>query len=368
MEETTLHYTIALTLIEGIGAVHAKQLIAYCGGAEAVFHEKASALRKIPGIGPKLASAVSGQQVLAQAEEELAFMNRNGITACTYLDASYPQLLKQCDDGPLVLFVKGNLPTTRGPVIAVVGTRQASGYGRACCQDLIQDLAPYGATIVSGLAYGIDICAHREAIKAQMPTIAVLAHGLDQLYPKAHQKAAREMQELGGLMTEFRSGTNPDREHFPRRNRIVAGMADAVVVIQSRKKGGAMITANIANSYHRDVFAFPGKVDDPLAQGCHHLIKTHRAALIGGAQDLVYAMGWEKQAAAPVEVPSAVATAALKPQEKVVVHAFANNQPVSVDQLCQDSGLPMNEVTAALLQLEFSGVVRSLPGKQYTLC
>ena len=244
--DKNLAYKIGITLIPLVGDITAKQLISYCGSAEAVFKEKKQALLKIPGIGEITAEGIVNQDVLKRAEEEIAFIEKNNITPVYYLDKEYPLRLKQCEDGPIMFYYKGNAPLHTDRVIAVVGTRSATPYGKKMTEELVQGLRETGALIVSGLAFGIDICAHRAALDAGLNTIGVVAHGLDTIYPPEHSNLANKMLDNGGIVTEFLNGTIPNRENFPKRNRIIAGLSDAVVVVESKETGGALITAEIA--------------------------------------------------------------------------------------------------------------------------
>jgi len=366
MQSPDLKYQIALTLIPNIGDILAKRLVAYCGSPEAVFKEKKAALEKIPGIGSNYALSVINQNVFARAEEEITFIEKNEITPVFYLDKNYPKRLTHCDDSPVMLYFKGDCNLNPEKVISIVGTRDATEYGKRICEKLIADLKPYNVTIVSGLAYGIDICAHKAAIENNLPTICTLAHGLDRIYPAIHKNTAHKMLENGGWLSDFTSDTIPDRENFPRRNRIVAGISDATILVESKKSGGSLITADIANSYSRDVFAFPGRIGDENSEGCNNFIKQNKAALIQSAADLVYILGWEqtKKANAPQQKQLFVE---LSTEEELLVSALKSSEPVTIDDLCYASKLPMSKVSSLLLTLEFSGIVKSLPGKAYRL-
>lgn len=362
----SLKYKIALTLIPNIGDIRAKRLIAYCGSVEAIFNEKKTTLEKVPGIGSVFASEIVNHNVFKRAEEELRYIEKNNIQALFYLDADYPKRLVHCEDSPILLYYKGKADLNAQKVISVVGTREATDYGKSLCEKLIADLAPHQPLIVSGLAYGVDICAHKSALENGLETIGVFAHGLDKIYPAVHQSTAEKMLERGGLLCDFPSKTKPDRENFPRRNRIVAGMADATIVVESKKDGGSLITADIANSYNRDVFAFPGRIGDATSEGCNTIIKQNKAALIQSAADVVYIMGWEqtKKKNAPQQKQLFVE---LKPEEEVLVNVLKDKNAVNVDELSYMVQMPMSKVSTLLLSLEFSGIVKSLPGKMYKL-
>lgn len=364
--ENSLKFKIALSLIPFIGDIRAKKLVAYCGSVDAVFDEKKSSLEKIPGIGSSFADAVLNHNLFDRAEEEILFIEKNNITPLFYLDKNYPKRLTHCEDSPILLYFKGNTNLNAEKTISIVGTREATDYGKTICEKLIADLAIHNVSIVSGLAYGIDICAHRAALENNLPTICALAHGLDKIYPAIHKSTAEKMLENGGWLSDFTSKTIPDRENFPRRNRIVAGISDATIVIESKKGGGSLITANIANSYNRDVFAFPGKVDDVCSEGCNNLIKQNKAVLIQSAADIVYIMGWEESKISKNPIQKKLFIE-LKEEEEILVNALKENNSTTIDDLCFAVNMPMSKVSALLLTLEFSGIVKSLPGKMYRL-
>ena len=282
----SLLHKIALSCITGVGSVLARNLVSYCGSPEDVFSAKRKHLRKVPGIGPKTVELIENHRAFERAEKELAFINKYNIQALFLTDETYPKRLKNCFDAPVMLYFKGNADLNSGKVISVVGTRSSTDYGRDICRTLLAGLKVHNPLIVSGLAYGIDFLAHKEALKNSLSTVGIMAHGLDRIYPSPHRPLAEKMVASGGLLTEFVSGTAPDRENFPKRNRIIAGLADVVIVVEANIKGGALITAELANSYDRDVFAFPGRITDEYSSGCNHLIKTHRANLITKLADL----------------------------------------------------------------------------------
>ncbi len=362
-----LLYRIALTQIPGVGGVTARRLIRYCGGVEAVFKERAAALKKIPGIGEHLARAVSSRSFLDRAEQELRFIGRHDIRALFYLDDDYPTRLRECEDGPLLLYVKGTADLNYARVVAVIGTRNMTSYGKAKCEELIRDLQALGVLVISGLAYGVDACAHKAALKYGLPTAAVLGHGLDRIYPHPHHKLARQMlMEGGALVTDFVSGTRPDRENFPKRNRIIAGLCDAVVVIEAAITGGALITANIANTYNRDVFALPGKVHDQYSQGCNKLIKINKAHLYEFVADLQYIMNWEP-GSSKRQASQASLFVSLTPEEKKVVSFLKENADAGIDQIVSGLRFNLSKTSSILLSLEFKEVVKPLPGKHFRL-
>lgn len=363
MPKQELLYQIALSLVPGIGDVSGKKLVAYCGGPENVFRKKKQELLKIPGIGEYIIRNLQQSSVLERAEKEIEFITRNNVTPVFFTHHDYPARLLNCEDGPMMLYYKGTAKLNAARVVAVVGTRRATNYGKERCREIVSQLAVKGVMIISGLAYGIDSCAHREAVDQGIETVGVLGHGLDRLYPAQNRKLAEKMLEKGGLLTEFNSGTNPDRENFPRRNRIVAGMSDAIVVIESDKRGGALITAEIGNSYNRDVFAVPGRVGDDSSRGCNFLVKTNRAALVETGNDIAYFMGWDDK---PLNVKSQKALfVELSEDEKIVLDLIRKSGEIDIDSLVMMSKISASKVAASLLKLEFEGVVSCLPGKIY---
>ncbi len=360
-----LLYQIALTLIPGIGDINGKRLISYCGGLEAVFKEKKAALLKIPGIGPVTLKSILNKSVFDLAEKEIRFIENFLIQTAFFLDEKYPHRLKNCEDSPMLLYYKGNVDLNNSKVLSIVGTRKASAYGRKICKEIIEDLKDLNILIVSGLAYGIDTHAHKNAVLYELPTVGVLAHGLDRIYPSENRAMAEKMLNRGGLLTEFRSGTNPDRENFPRRNRIVSGLSDATLVIESALKGGALITAEIANSYNRDVFAVPGRTTDRYSEGCNFLIKTHRAALIQSAKDIKYILGWDKLEQKTKKQQKIFIE--LNTDEQKIVDLLKENEILGIDQISIKIESPTSKIVSTLLNLEFRGIVQCLPGKVFKL-
>lgn len=357
-----LLYKIGLTLIEGVGDIVGKKLVAYCGGPEAVFREKKRQLEKIPGIGAYTISNIIHQKVLSRAEEEIVFIEKNGIKPLFFLDKDYPKRLQHCADGPILLYYKGNADLNQQKIIGIVGTRNATDYGKQFCEHLVEELILDKVLIVSGLAYGIDSCAHRASVKNNVSTIGVLAHGLDMIYPAANKNLAERMLNNGGLLTEFMNRTKPDRENFPRRNRIVAGMVDALIVVESAKKGGALITADIANSYSRDVFALPGRIGDTYSEGCNYLIRTNRAALLENATNLRYMLGWDHNASTNIQMKL---FREFNDDEQIIMDLFAVENECGIDDIMLKSAFPASKLAGILLTLEFDGILIALPGKKY---
>ncbi|MDP2112899.1 MAG: DNA-processing protein DprA [Bacteroidota bacterium] len=362
-----LVYKIAISLIPGIGAVTARNLIAYVGSVEGVFQEKEKNLMKIPGIGEVNAQKVVRQNVLERAKREVDFILKNRIKTYFYLDENYPTRLKNCSDAPIILFYKGNANLNERRIISVVGTRNATNYGKELCDELIRNFSErsYPILVVSGLAYGIDIHAHKACLKYNIPTVGVFAHGLDNIYPALHAPIATKMLEKGGVLSDFISQSKIDRQNFLRRNRIIAGLADATIVVESAEKGGALVTADIANSYNRDVFAFPGRSNDPFSKGCNKLIKLNEAILIENQFDIEKAMNWDVKTS-PTKVFQTSLFVELTPEEQKLVDLLKGGDRF-VDEITIETQMPMSRVSALLLGLEFKGLIISLPGKMYRL-
>lgn len=368
MTETELFYTLALTKVPGIGVRGARHLLHAVGNASTIFTH--SQELESWGIDKRFIKILREPAALAWAEKELEFMRKNRIACFTAEDDNYPRRLRECDDAPLVLYYKGSADLNALRVISIVGTRKATEYGKLLCKrfvDELKEICP-GTLIVSGLAYGIDICAHRAALEKELDTVAVLAHGLDRIYPASHRQEAVAMIEKGGLLTEFMSDTFPDRSNFIRRNRIVAGMSDATVVIESASKGGALVTAEIAQSYHKDCFAFPGRVSDEYSAGCNNLIKENRASLILSAEDFVKAMCWDtakkKSTSQPLQrqlFPE------LSIEEQGIVTLLKARGELQMNMLVVEADIPVPQMSALLFDLEMKGVVGVRAGGMYYL-
>ncbi|MBE9601739.1 DNA-processing protein DprA [Pedobacter sp. MC2016-24] len=361
----SLLHQIGLTFIGSVGHVTARHLLEHFGSAEAVFKANLKQLREIPGVGPIIAGQIKNTDALVQAAKQLHFIEKHQVQVLFYTDSSYPYRLRNCADAPVLLYYKGTADLNHPRVISVVGSRKATAYGRMLCAELAENLAAYDVLIVSGLAYGIDVAAHKESLLQQIPTVGVLAHGLDRIYPAVHQPVAHKMVLHGGLLTEFPLNTIPDKENFPKRNRIIAGIADATIVVEATEKGGALITAELANSYNRDVYAFPGRTTDACSQGCNFLIKTNRAGLINHARDLVYQLGWEpvkpRQQLQQLQLPVNLST----DEGKIV--EILKDSAMAIDKLAIQSGIQQSKLTMHLLNLEMRGILTSLPGKTYQL-
>ncbi|MFD2145893.1 DNA-processing protein DprA [Mucilaginibacter antarcticus] len=361
----SLLHQIALTHLNKIGAGLGKVLVSHVGGAEAVFNASRGKLLSIPGIGEKTVRELNFEQALQKATAELKFVEKNNIDVLFYTDARYPKRLKNCVDSPLLLYSKGNADYNNRKVISIVGTRNATDYGRQLCEELIAEIKQYDILVVSGLAHGIDVIAHKECLKNNVATVGVFGHGLDRIYPAANRGTAEKMLQNGGWLTEYPSDTIPGRENFPQRNRVVAGMADATIVVEASIKGGALITAEIANSYNRDVFAFPGRIGDTYSEGCNFLIRNNKAALLTCVADLAYSLGWEKPTDAK-PVAQFLLPLDLADDERTIFYILQQQStPMAIDDLTIQTNMPMSQLAMHLLNMEMHGFIRSLPGKTY---
>jgi DNA processing protein len=361
-----LQYQIALTLAPQIGAVTARTLVRHCGSAEAVFRAGKKELQRIPNIGPATIAALqSPAEPLSRAEKELYFMEKHGVDAVFFTDPRYPARLRQCADAPALFYFKGaGLSLLDEPrILAIVGTRKPSDHGKVLCEEIVEGLLPYKVLIVSGLAFGVDVTAHRKSNALQQPNIGVLGHGLGCIYPHQHLGVAIKMAELGGLVSEYPHDAKPDREHFPMRNRIISGLSDAVLVVESGESGGSMITVDCAERHGREVFAVPGRPHDPLSVGCNYLIKNERAKLVASAADIAAKMGWDEP-----QRPKNRQTRLfpeLNTVENRLVEIIRQNPEIAVDELTQKARISPGELASTILALEFKGIVRTLPGKRY---
>jgi DNA processing protein len=366
LQHSLLHH-IALTLVPNIGCVQAKLLLQhYENDAAQIFKAKIKDLSTIEGIGEVRAKSIKHFDNYKRVDTELEFIEKFKITTLCLGTQDYPKRLLHAYDSPTVLYYRGDADWNAAKIIAIVGTRNNTDYGKKITEKLIADLAEQQCLIISGLAFGIDAIAHKAALKNKLPTIGVLAHGLDKVYPPEHAKLAKEMiTENGGLLTEFMNTTKPDRHNFPTRNRVVAAMADATIVIETDVKGGSMITAELANGYNKDVFAFPGKTTDARSAGCNYLIKNNKAHLIESAVDLVHIMGWEKVKAKPQKQRTLFIE--LTTEEKKIVDLLQKVDAMDLDSLYGSCGLSSSEMAGALLSLELQSVIASMPGKMIKL-
>ena len=361
-------YIIGLTLLKGVGDVLARHLLQYFGSAEAVFKANRSMLERAPGIGTYTAEQIdiSRSNALNRAEKELAFIDKNKITLYTISSDTYPKRLKECQDAPVVFYYKGEADLNSVKILSIVGTRRITDYGRKQIELLVRDLAGMfpKLLIVSGLAYGVDVNAHRNSMKYRLPTVGVLAHGLDRIYPAVHRNTAAEMLRDGGLLTDFMSGTNPERENFLRRNRLIAGLSDATIVIESAEKGGSLVTADIAFSYGRDVYTFPGRVTDMFSSGCNRLIQMNKAGLISSAKDLVMSLCWDTDVKSFIQQD--LFFSAEKPDHPII-QLLQEKGEFHVNKLAMEMDLPIHKLTPTLFELEMDGHIKAFPGGIYRL-
>jgi DNA protecting protein DprA len=363
MSDQELFYLLALLKVDGIGDIMAKKLLTHFGNPEAIFKVKSHQIAGIDGIGSVLLRNLKDKTVFEKADKELEFIKSNAINVSFFQDELYPDRLKHCIDSPVLIFTSGSINLKNKKLISIVGTRQITSYGMEFCKKFIEDLAPLDPVIVSGFAYGVDIVAHQLAMDNNLQTIGVLAHGLNQIYPKTHKKYIARMEENGGFITEFWSSSNPDKEKFVRRNRIVAGMTEATIVIESADKGGSLITANLANDYNRDVFAVPGRVTDKYSQGCNDLIKTQKANVLTSAADLVYVLNWDiENRSKPVQKQLFVE---LELEEQKIYDFLLRNGKELLDVIALQCDFPIYKISGMLLNMELKGVIRPLPGKLF---
>jgi len=364
MEQQQLLYTLALQKASKIGDITAKKLIQHCGTPEEIFKEKSATLQSIDGIGSFLTKSIKEKSILIDAEKELGYLERNNIKHWYFQEEEYPNRLKNCIDGPILLFHSGTINLNQQKIISIVGTRNITNYGRILCEQIIEELSVLNPVIVSGFAYGTDITAHKSAVKNNLQTIGCLAHGLNQIYPKVHKKHIFEVEQNGGFITEFWSTSNPDRENFIKRNRVIAGVSEATLVIESAEKGGSLITADIANSYNREVFATPGRPEDKLSIGTNNLIKLQRAQLVTSAADIIYMLNWDAKQSTTNQVQPKLFIE-LNETEETIVNFLKGKDKLDLDTIAISCQLPIYSISSTLLNLELKGIIRPHPGKQF---
>ena len=364
MTTAELIAVLRLQRVPNIGDITAKKLIAHCGSPEAIFEDKLQNLLKIDGVGTHTLKGLLDGEHLESAQSEYAYIKRKELAYSYFADADYPAYLKHCIDSPILLFKRGNIDLEGRKIISVVGTRKITSYGTAFCEEFIERIAPLNPVIVSGFAYGVDICIQKTAIKHGLQTIGCLAHGLNQMYPKTHAKYVADVEKNGGFLTEFWSSSNPERENFLKRNRIIAGMAEATIVIESAEKGGSLVTADIANSYNREVFAVPGRAKDTYSLGCNNLIKQQKAHMLTSAADLIYLLGWEveQKETTPIQKQLFVE---LNADEKSIYTYLQKEGKQLLDVIALECKLPVHKISSTLLTMEMKGVIRPLPGKLF---
>lgn len=361
-------YALALSFVEGIGPIRAKKLIKHFGDPALIFNNNAKDFENLSGIGESLIRELKKETYLIRADAEIERLQRESWQMHYFEDSAYPRRMRHCEDGPIILFQKGNTNLNPSRVLAIVGTRSMTDYGRHFLEQFMKDLAAYDVLVISGLAYGVDACAHRYANDNGIANAAVLAHGLDRIYPGLHRSLSQDVINGGGsMLTDFPSNTNPDRENFPKRNRLIAALSDAVLVVEAARKGGALITADLANQYNRDVFAVPGRYNDPLSAGNNLLIKSHRANLLEGIRDLAYVMRWDKPDSLSPK-PQLQLFDELPANEQNLVSLLGNDRDAkSIDWLQLNCGFNRSRLLQLLMQLELKGLVESMPGSRYRI-
>lgn len=363
MEESV--YQIALGLLNGIGSVKAKLLAQHYPELEFLFKDKHIHKLSMDGVGRDVLQNLNREQAVERARQEVDFIEENGVSHYHYKHPNFPQQLNETYDGPVNLYTLGKVDFKQLNV-AVVGTRKSTAYGKKMCDQLIEGLAHYPVQIVSGLAHGIDKFAHEAALRKSLPTLAVLGHGLDTLYPAAHRPLARKMLENGGLVTEFISGVVGDPQNFPKRNRIVAGLCEATVVVESSESGGSMITANLANDYNREVFAFPGFADKESSKGCNNLIKRGKAHLISSAEDVVNVLNLQ-EGAQPLPQEIELAFEELNEVESKIVNYLKQHGATLIDELSSFLNYSVSDLSLHTFNLQMKNLIVSIAGNKIDL-
>ncbi len=368
INDSELRYKIGITQIPGIGPVNGKILMAYCGSAQNVLTATKKELMAIPNIGESTTKAIleHSAAALLRADREIDFIDKNNIQVLFYADKNYPSRLKQYNDCPFLLYFKGNVSLDHVRTVGIVGTRKITPYGEMMCEEIVTDLQKYDVQIISGLAYGVDVTAHKRCVDLGIPTIGIMGNGLGRVYPHAHKRTAERMIENGGLLTEHLQDIGPEREHFPMRNRLIAALSDALVVVETADSGGSIITAELANAYNKDVFAVPGRLNDPFSKGCNKLIKTNKAALIESAADISYIMRWDEIDTTKRDVQAQLFVE-LSDDEQLIVDTLRGNADLQIDVITAKTGFSPSQTASLLLTLEFQGLVKSIPGKRYML-
>lgn len=359
---------LALQRIEGLGIARTRYLYEKFGNAQEIFRNRKDIAKILTGVVPNIADAMGDSSLFSKVEQEVRFIEENSIRYLIIGDEDYPARLRECSDAPLLLFFKGNANLNSERTVSIVGTRKVSEYGRRLCSRFVEELKELvpDVLIISGLAYGVDIASHQASLDCGLDTVGVVAHGLDMLYPARHREIAKQMTQQGGILTEFPSGTNPLPANFLRRNRIIAGMADAVVVVESAARGGSLATADMAQSYHRDCFAFPGSVGNIYSEGCNNLIRDNKAALITSASDMVQAMRWGVKSVHPSSGSQMVLPMELSPKERMVYEKIATkSEGIHINTLIVECNIAYPEMVAILFELELKGLTKPSPGSIY---
>ena len=366
MNSTYLQAQISLSLLAGIGPKKAAHLLTNITNIEDVFTLSEKQLADVTSFPKAFIRKMGRKDALVRGEAEANYIVKNNVNTHFFTDANFPRRLKQCVDAPILLYSKGNFEINPMRSLSIVGTRAATNYGKSLCDELVNALIGANIQVISGMAYGIDIHAHQACVQNKIETIGVLGHGLDRLYPSIHNKVAQSMFENGGLITEYLPGTNPDREHFPMRNRIVAGMSDAIIVVESKRTGGSLITANFGNDYNRDVFAFPGNIGSIYSEGCNRIIQEQKAHLLLNGTDFLKQMNWLEDPTKVKEVQRSCFVE-LTEDEELVVSTISQNNSLHIDSIALNLKKPISEVNVLLFHLEMKGVVKVAPGKNYSL-
>lgn len=364
MDEEDLFYVLALQRVKGIGDINAKKLIAFCGSAKKVFECKTHQLEKINGIGSYTLRNLKNAENFSEAEKEIQYITKNKIAYSYFLDEDFPTHLKHCVDAPILIFKKGNINLKSGPLISIVGTRNNTSYGKSVCENIIEGLKPYNPIIISGFAYGTDITAHKLAIKHNLQTIGILAHGFEKMYPKSHIKYLEQVTNNGGFITDFWHNDKLIRENFLKRNRIIAGISEATIIIESAEKGGALVTADIANSYNREVLAVPGRTTDVYSKGCNMLLKQNKAAILTSAEDFITLLNWDVKSKVTKPIQKELFISLID-DEKTIHDFLVENGKTQLDFIALQCKIPIYKVATTLFNLEMKGIVKPLPGKLY---
>ena len=364
----TLHFQVALSLLPYVGAKTAKLLVSYCGSAEDVFNVSSSKILKIPNVGHQIANSIKENktEVLYKAEKQLVIAEKQEVRILIYTDKNYPQRLLRHEDSPYILYYKGTADLNAQKIVGIVGTRKATEYGKETTQRIVRDLTKYNPLIVSGLAYGIDIFSHRASLENGLDTVGVMANGLDKIYPAVHKNTAFEMSEQGGLLTEECFGITPDPPRFPQRNRVIAGLSDVLIVVEAAQKGGALITAHIANAYNCEVFAVPGNLNSVSSAGCNRLIRNHQAHIYTAVEDIEYILKWDLS---EQNIPTIKkSTFQLSMEEQIIINKLEEvGGTMAIDNLSIRTQMPLGELAGQLLMMEMKGIVKALPGKQFKM-
>ncbi len=366
MHSDDLYYLLALQKVKNIGDISAKKLLKHFGSAKAVFEAAKHNDINVMDVGTVMINSIKQFNDWQKVKQEIKYVENNHIKTISIFDDNYPYKLQHAPDGPILFFYKGQDVLSQDRLISIVGTRNITAYGKRMVAEIIEDLTPYKPVIISGLAYGVDVEAHLNALKNDLSTVGVLGHGFQRIYPAIHQKIADRMLEQGGLLTEFWHTDTIDRNNFLKRNRIVAGLSDATIIIESGEKGGSLVTADIANSYNRDVYAIPGRTSDTFSKGCNNLIKQNKAALLTCAQDLIEQLQWQLEKP-KTKNPQLNLFVDLSKDEQLIFNFLQANGKTGLDEIALNLNMPISKTAQLLLQMELNNIVTGLPGKKFEL-